>query len=71
MLYRYAGEQKTDGGLSAFTDAGEVSDWAADAMVWAVANGIVAGKGDGILDPKSNATRVEAAAMLTRFCKII
>ena len=30
-------------------------------------NGIVMGKGNGILDPKGNATRAEAATMIMRF----
>lgn len=72
MLYRYA--QSKDGGLTDaqvpvlnFADISDVSGWAADAMAWAVSNGIIEGKGNGILDPKGQATRAEAAAMLMRF----
>ena len=41
MLYRYAGSPAVTGSLSAYPDAGEVSDWAVDAMVWATEEGII------------------------------
>ena len=56
-----------DGDLSAFTDAGEISSWAQEAMKWAVGSGLLSGKGNGILDPKGTATRAEVAAMLHKF----
>ncbi|MBQ2890283.1 MAG: S-layer homology domain-containing protein, partial [Clostridia bacterium] len=34
---------------------------------WAVANGIMNGKGGNLLDPKGEATRAEVAAMMQRF----
>ena len=43
MMYRYAGSPKADGKLDSFSDAASVSTYAADAMQWAVANGIVNG----------------------------
>lgn len=68
MLYRYAGEPAVSGGngTSGFTDSGEVSDWAAAAMQWAVERGIINGM-DGALNPQGNATRGQVAAMLMRF----
>lgn len=72
MLYRYA--QQNGGGFTGnwlfrpdFTDAADVFDWAYEAMCWCSMNGIVTGKGDGILDPKGETTCAEAAAMLQRF----
>lgn len=56
-----------DGDLSAFTDAGEISAWAQEAMKWAVGSGLMNGKGNGIIDPKGTATRAEVAAMLQNF----
>lgn len=53
--------------LSGFTDAGNVSPWALDAMRWAVGSGIMGGFGDGILGPQETATRAQVAAMLRRF----
>ena len=57
--------------LSAFADGATASDWATTALSWAVSNGIMNGKGDGVLDPTGNATRAEAAQMLMNFCKNI
>ena len=71
MLYRYAGAPAAAGDLSAFSDAASVSEYAQTAMQWAVANGILSGKGNGVLDPKGNATRAEVAQMLMNFCEQI
>ena len=67
MLYRYTGSPTTSGTLDGFADSGKISKYALDALSWAVENGIMAGKGNGILDPKGNAIRAEAAAMLQRY----
>ena len=53
--------------LNAFSDSGTISEYAVSAMNWAVGNGLISGKGNGILDPKGYATRAEVAAILTRF----
>ena len=50
-----------------YSDGGEVSGWARDAMRWCLSQGIISGKGNNVLDPKGRATRVETAAMLTRY----
>ena len=69
MMYRYAGSPKADGKLDSFSDAASVRTYAADAMQWAVANGIVNGS-NGTLNPQNNATRAQAAAILLRSCEI-
>ena len=69
MMYRYAGSPKADGKLDSFSDAASVSTYAADAMQWAVANGIVNGS-NGKLNPQDNATCAEVAAILMRFCEM-
>ena len=69
MLYRYAGSPKADEKLDSFSDAASVSTYAASAMQWAVANGIVNGS-NGKLNPQNNATRAEVAAILMRFCEM-
>jgi len=70
VLYRYCLyndiELVARGDLSVFSDAGEVSEWAAEAMSWAVGVGILEGRADGTLDPQGTATRAELAAMLNR-----
>ena len=69
ILYRYAQYKGMDvsasDDLAAFTDRPDA--WAEDAMKWAVEQGIITGKGNGILDPKGEATRAQVAAMLMRF----
>ncbi len=71
IFYNYAKYKGYDltptDSLSGFTDGDKVSDWAQDAMKWAVGSGLMNGKGDGILDPQGTATRAEIAAMLHRF----
>ena len=69
MMYRYAGSPKADGKLDSFSDAASVNSYAANAMQWAVANGIVNGS-NGKLNPQNNATRAEVAAILMRFCEM-
>ena len=66
ILWRYAGSPQPSGSLSGFADAGEVSAYAAEAMAWAVEQGIVTGS-NGRLLPKSGATRAQTALMLQRF----
>lgn len=67
MLYRYAKAEKTEGDLSEFSDAHDVSAWAAEAMAWAMESGIITGTDNGRLNPSGAATRAEVATMLERF----
>jgi len=80
MLYNYAkllGKGFT--GLWSFQldfpDAGDVSDWATEAISWMVMNGIINGttdaEGNTILAPQGDATRAQLAAMVHRFCEAI
>lgn len=77
ILYSYvqkkgiSTEVDEDVGLSSFDDVASVSDYAAEAMRWAVATGIVQGRGDNKLYPTESATRAEVAEMLRRFCGVI
>ena len=68
ILWRYAGSPKTDGDLSKFSDAKKVSDYAYDAMIWAVKNGIINGS-NGALMPRDYTNRAQVAAVLQRFLK--
>ena len=54
--------------LSAYPDAGAVSECAITAMNWAVGQGLINGL-DGKLAPQATATRAQTAAILTRYCK--
>ena len=73
ILYRYAQYAGMDisarGDLSAFTDGASTSDWAEEAVAWALGSGLLSGKGGGILDPQGTATRAEVAVILTAFCQ--
>lgn len=75
ILYRYAQfkgyDHTVQGDLSRFADGGQTSDWARDAVVWAVDKGLLTGKGGGLLDPKGTATRAEVATILMRFVENI
>ena len=70
MLWRYAGEPDSDYSLSAFTDAGSVSDYADTAMAWAVEHSIITGMTDTTIEPQGTATRAQCAAMLMRFVEL-
>lgn len=67
MLWRYDGCPVSSGTTLTFTDADRISDYAHDALGWAVNRGILSGRGGGILDPKGQATRAEVAAVLMRY----
>lgn len=53
--------------LAPFKDADQVGGWAREEMARAIKEGIVYGMSEDTLNPKGNATRAEAAAMLYRY----
>ncbi len=69
ILYRHAApaSEASDEVLAKFSDTEAISDWALEALKWAVAEGIITGKTADILDPKGTATRAELATMLMRY----
>ena len=67
MLWRYAGEPESSYSLSAYSDAASVSDWAEEAMSWALENGIVEGMTATTLEPQSTATRAQCATIFMRY----
>lgn len=66
LLWRYAGSPSA-GSAQNFSDRNQISDYAADAVNWARANGIVNGRPGNRFDPKANATRAEVATILRNF----
>ena len=72
IFYNYTASKgisvTTTGDLSAFHDAQYTSDWAKEAISWAVGVGLLSGKGNGILDPTGTATRAEVAQILMNYC---
>ena len=75
MLHRYAKllnlNTTAKGKLIRFRDGNEVSDWAEEAMRWAVGVGLFRGDDTGALNPKNTATRAEVAALFERMIALI
>ena len=71
ILYRYASYRGYDvsasASLSGYTDAAQVGAYAADAMAWANATGLVTGTTVTTLTPTGGATRAQVATILMRF----
>lgn len=66
---KYKGKYKAvKADYSQFTDNGKISEFAKWGMNWAVGSGIINGS-KGKLNPQGTATRAEAAAMLSNYCK--
>ena len=75
VIYRYAlfkgCRVSTTGDLDAFSDAGSISDYAAEAFRWAIQEGIINGTTPVTISPKETANRAQAATILMRFCRNI
>ena len=73
MLFGYAGREETlsgsDGALAAYQDQASVSDWAREAMAWAVSTGVITGTSTTTLAPQKIGTRAEVATVLMQFCE--
>ena len=76
MLYQFAQARGYDVSVGentnilSYTDVSDVAEYAIPAMQWACGAGIISGTGDGsTLTPQGQATRAQAAVMLTRFCE--
>ena len=67
MLWRAMG-QPTAGGTANFTDV-PTDSYYAQAVAWAVENGITTGVGNGHFDPTGTCTRAQIAAFLARSMK--
>ncbi len=75
IIYRYARYRglvdQPQGSLAGFRDAGSVSSWATEAMIWNCQAKLILGVGDDTLDPKGTATRAQAAAVFNRLFKLL
>lgn len=73
ILYKYAQYKGQDtskqADLSVYTDQGQVSTYARNAVSWAVAQGLISGTAPGVLSPGGSTTRAQAAVILTAFSK--
>lgn len=72
ILYRYAqakGHDTTQGGMAIreYADFEQISDYAVEAMTWAVNTGLISGTSTTTLSPQGLATRAQVATILMRF----
>ena len=72
LIYQYAqfkGVVKPNtGNINTFTDADKVSNYAKEAMAWAIGAGIVSGQGNNTLNPTGSTTRAQTAVILMKLC---
>ena len=75
IMFRYSDRKNFDvtksTSLDMFADGNTVSYWAVDSVKWAVAEGLVNGRGGGMLAPVATTTRAEGATILMRFLEKI
>ncbi len=75
MMNRYAEFKGYDvsasTSLGGFADADDVSDYAVEALEWAVAEELVNGMGDNTVAPQGTATRAQVATIFQRFIENI
>ena len=75
MIQRYAEYKGYDVSasvdLSGYSDVEQIAAWARPCMEWANAVGLITGKANNRLAPRSNTTRAETAMILLRFCETI
>ncbi len=70
ILYRFSeAEAVEEDALADFADADKISDWAVEAMNWAVSVGLINGMDETTLAPQGNATRAQIATILMRYCE--
>ena len=73
IMFRYAKKKGYDVSVGentnilSYTDAEAISEYALEAMQYAVGSGLIKGKTETTLNPKDTATRAEIAAILQRF----
>ena len=75
VMYRYA-EYKglvsdVSGDFSGYTDDGQISSWAVDAMKWATGTALITGTSETTLTPGGSSTRSQLAVILMRYCENI
>lgn len=70
ILWRYEGQPWADGGTD-FTDEADISPWAATAVGWTRASGIINGRGGNRFAPRDSASRAEVAAILMNYLAVM
>ena len=70
MLWRLNGSEAMTGYIGQYIDTGDISEWANQAMLWAVLNGIIEGDENMALTPKADTTRAQAATFFVRYLTV-
>ena len=76
ILFRYAQYKGLEAvtleeNLGAFEDAGQIGEYAVQALNWAVGQHLITGVTDTTLEPQSSATRAQVATILMRYCEAL
>ena len=76
LIYRYAKDKGYDisfdiDALNAYSDSNTVSDFAKEAMAWALKHGLIDETAESVLAPKQYTTRAESAAVFMKFFNFI
>lgn len=53
--------------VTEYEDASEIHTWAKEGVEWAIDEGLISGKGGGIIDPRGKAMRSELAQIIYKF----
>ena len=61
------GDIASNADLSSFSDADDISDWAVAGIEFCVEKGIINGRANGTLDPRTPANRAELAQILKQY----
>lgn len=73
LLYRYAKYKNKDitktVDISNYKDTNQIHDYTVTSMRWSIANGIISGNSNQLLEPSKVANRAEAAVILTNYFK--
>lgn len=70
MLWRLNGSEVMTGYIGNYIDTGDISEWANQAILWAVQNGIIEGDENMALAPKADTTRAQAATFFVRYLTV-
>lgn len=64
----YDVEPQNSNWMSRYTDTGDISEWAKDAVEWSVGIGLMKGTSETTIAPKDAASRAEVAQLIKNFC---
>ncbi len=72
ILYRFSEKDKRQAvskidHLAVFADREQISDYAVEAMTWAIKEGLISGLSDSTIAPQSGANRAQIATILMRY----